>query len=117
MKAILLLAALSTIPQPCGVVEDTVDVCEWNSFFDENGRLVFDQQIGWDFTDEGYRVRFWRLIRNGEPIPHRGKMVWLDGERLRRVRCRSVRRSWTQVDPELEDRANLPQEERRELGR
>lgn len=120
----LLLAAIATVPHDF-VARDTVDVLELNHFYDENGRPVFDQIIFWDWSPEEcrFQVRAWRLLRSPWQIPfydhRRGQFItiWLDGDSLRRVAADSFRETWTQVDPEMAERASLPRESRRELSR
>ena len=105
---------------------DRVDLAEINHFYDEQGRLVFDQIIyyNWSPEDGRYNVCDWRLIKSPSQIPRRD---WQDGgyvsewndfkqrDGLRRVEVKSIRESWTQYDPELVEREFLPQEKRREL--
>lgn len=120
----LSLAALGIIPRD-PVVVDRCDVVELNHFYDDNGRLVFDQLIYWDWSDEAdrYQVRAWRLLKSDFQRPARDwqrggfKAVWFDGERLRVVRHLSFCETWTQFDPELIERQMLSTEDRRELGR
>lgn len=104
-------------------VTEHVDSLEANSFYDENGRLVFDQLIAWRWYDcrEAHCVQAWRLIKGPDLWPQRdwrtGEWVvtWSDGELICRVRSKSYRRSFTQHDPELCDRETFSKEHRREL--
>ena len=105
------------------VARETVDLMEVNHFYDEQGRLVFDQVIFYDWSPDHsrYMVRAWRLVKNPSQLPERDwrdggyLAVWQDGEILRRVRAQSMRESWTQYDPELAEREYLPKEKRKEL--
>lgn len=109
------------------VARETVDLIEVNHFYDEHGRLVFDQVIFYDWSarDARYMVRAWRLVKNPAQLPHRDwsrggyVTVWQDsgtsGEVLRHVHSRSIRETWTQYDPELIEREYLPKERRKEL--
>ncbi len=105
------------------VAREQVDLMEVNHFYDEQGRLVFDQVIFYDWAPEHsrYMVRAWRLVKKPAQLPERDwvgggyQAVWQDGEVLRRVRAESMRESWTQYDPELIEREYLPKEHRREL--
>jgi hypothetical protein len=105
------------------VARERVDLMEVNHFYDEQGRLVFDQVIFYDWSPEHsrYMVRAWRLVKNPSQLPERDwrdggyQAVWQDGEVLRRVRAASMRETWTQYDPELIEREYLPKERRREL--
>ena len=102
---------------------DSVDLIEVNHYYDERGRLVFDQVIFYDWckTQNRYQVRAWRLLKKPSQIPHRNfnsgeyETTWHDGDVLRRVRSRTYRESWTQHDPELREREHLPKDRRREL--
>ncbi|MDX1948798.1 MAG: hypothetical protein SFU86_25645 [Pirellulaceae bacterium] len=105
------------------VAREQVDLMEVNHFYDEQGRLVFDQVIFYDWSAEHsrYMVRAWRLVKNPAQLPQRdwkigGYMaVWHDGEVLRQVHGQSMRETWTQYDPELVEREYLPKERRKEL--
>jgi hypothetical protein len=105
------------------IARETVDLMEINHFYDEHGRLVFDQVIFYDWSkdDARYMVRAWRLIKNPAQVPQRDwkdggyLAVWQDGELIRQVRSQSFRETWTQYDPELVERDYLPKERRKEL--
>jgi hypothetical protein len=105
------------------VAREKVDLMEVNHFYDEQGRLVFDQVIFYDWSPEHSRhmVRAWRLVKNPTQLPERDwrdggyLAVWQDGEIVRRVQAASMRESWTQYDPELVEREFLPKERRKEL--
>lgn len=116
-----LLAALALAALPLDLVSlESADAVELNHFYDGDGRLVFDQVIFWEWhANEGaYRVRAWRLWKSPAQTPRRDFFrggyvtVWFDGERLRVVRTKSFRETWTQHDPELDDRQLLPAHER-----
>ena len=118
----LALLLLSVIPHD-DVARESVDLMELNHFYDEHGRLVFDQVIFYDWSndDARYQVRAWRLVKNPAQIPQRDWKnggyfaLWYDGEVLRYVRSKSDRETWTQYDPELVEREYLPKEQRKEL--
>lgn len=114
MIALLLTVALHPV-----IIDDYVDVIEVNHFYDENGRLVFDQVIYWDlFNDGEYHVFDWRLLKRQSQWPQRDYQrggyvsVWYDGDTLRRVRSSAAVETWTQFDPEVTDRENIPVEKR-----
>jgi hypothetical protein len=118
----LLLATLCTLPQEAGViVRDEVALCELNHYFDEYGKPTFDQAIfyDWDNSEGRYVCRAWRMIKCPSQLPvlagESYRCLWLDGEALREVRCEQVRETHTQYDPELLERATLPQSQRRGL--
>lgn len=108
------------------VLVDRVDVIELNHFHDGDCKLVFDQVIFWDFcyVRHHYVVRDWRLVKAPEHIPlpdydgDRWWMEWHDAKdlyRRRRVEAQCFRETWTQQDPELADRENVPAHVRRGL--
>lgn len=118
----IVLASMCHTPNE-DIARDRVDLIEINHFYDEQGRLVFDQIIFYDWSPalSRYNVRAWRLLKNPAQIPHRNwrqrhfVTVWHDGDVLRKVESSSLRESWTQYDPELVEREFLPKERRREL--
>jgi hypothetical protein len=118
----LCLLLLSILPAP-GVAREAVELIELNHFYDEQGRLVFDQVIFYDWSrdDARYMVRAWRLVKQPAQLPRRehasGGYVatWSDGKLLRVIRAPSFRETWTQYDPELVEREYLPKDRRREL--
>lgn len=121
--AILLLA---TVPIADGTLAESCDLIELNHFYDEQGRLVFDQVIFHDWgypLPETYNVRSWRLVKHESQLPYpcygggprMYRALWLDGERNRLIYAPSYRETWTQYDPELTEREKLPREQRREL--
>jgi hypothetical protein len=116
----LALLLLSTIPHET-VVRESVDLIEANRLYDDNGRLVFEQQIFWDWKGDHFEVRDWRLVKQESQHPVRDFatggwcVLWQDGETMRRVDCKATRETWTQYDPELVAREKFPKEFRREL--
>lgn len=119
---LLLLSVPATHPVE-DVAWDRVDLVEVNHFYDPQGRLVFDQVIfyDWSVSQCRFNVRAWRLLKKPGQVPQRNwktgmyEAVWHDGGVLRKVQAESFRESWTQRDPELEERAYLPKNQRREL--
>lgn len=121
------MAALTLSPAD-EVTVDQVDLVEINHFYDDQGRLVFDQVIyyDWSTVHSRYQVRDWRLLKTTTQVPLRdwreGGYVaeWEDFKQrngMRRVKSKSVRETWTQYDPELVEREFLAQEKRTELNR
>ena len=114
------LLLLSVVPYN-DVARERVDVLEVNHFYDEQGRLVFDQLIGYDWSPDEARdqIRDWRLIKHQSWVPvynHRTKyheVMTMDGELIRVIRATMIRESWTQYDPELLERDFLPKEHRK----
>ena len=121
--ALQVLVAIAVVPPRDHVLHDTCDLVELNHFYDENGSLVFDQILFYDWDERAarYHVRAWRLVKHDNQIPQRDHArcdyvaSWQDGERLRQVRAKSFRETWLQYDPELVEREFLPKEQRREL--
>jgi len=115
---------LDTIHVDNLVVTESVDLIETNHFYDDEGRLVFDQAIfyQWEsYPDNRYQVIAWRLIKHNNQLPtynyqtNRYECIWMDGHTLRRVRSKQVRETWTQHDPEILEREHFPKEHRRNL--
>lgn len=109
---------------PEDIARNGVDLVEVNHFHDEQGRLVFDQVLFYDWSpsQSRYLVRAWRLLKTPAQIPRqdfqRGGFVaiWHDGDLLRKVQGRQLRETWTQYDPELVSREFRPKEQRPELA-
>ena len=122
MYAMLAIVLAAIVPINDLAVE-RISILECHHFYDEHGRLVFDQLIGWEVVNEQERVVFWRLIKSETQIPrrdwqHGGYVVsFQDGETscFRCIRAPSFRERWTQYDVELENREIWPKEKRREL--
>jgi hypothetical protein len=125
-----LTTTICAIVVACGIapVDDVpyepVDLIEVNHLYDEQGRLVFDQIIFYDWSprDSHYMVRAWRLVKSPAQLPKQDfrtggyTAVWHDGEVLRHVWAQSKRETWTQYDPDLIEREFLPKERRKELS-
>lgn len=117
-----LLALLVIVPRE-SVAAESCDLIELNHFYDERGRLVFDQVIffDWSAAESRYNVRAWRLVKDPAQLPaiawetRRYTSTWQDGERLRTITATHFRETWTQEDPELLERRHLPKAKRREL--
>lgn len=118
------IIALLIALQPSAPITDTVSFIEVNHFYDDQGRLVFDQIIFWDFhpAESRYHVVAWRMYKQDSQFPTREHRVgrgyvtiWHDGDLLRRVRTCIVQETWTQFDPELVEREWLEKSKRRGL--
>lgn len=118
----ILLVACGISPQDT-VAFEQVGLVELNHFHDEQGRLVFDQVIFYDWSEPHgrYMVRAWRLVKTNSQLPQRNwrdgtyVSIWHDGDTLRKVRAETMRETWTQHDPELTEREYLPKEKRKDL--
>ncbi len=93
--------------------DEHVDLIELNHFYDQHGRLVYDQVIFYELTKDTLRfqVRAWCLVEDRESLNRRPtknyqtelyQVDWYDTDQrlLRRISSRLFRESWSQVDPE-----------------
>ena len=93
--------------------DEYVDLIELNHFYDQQGRLVYDQVIFYERAPETgrFQVRAWCLVEDREDLNRRPvknyqtqlyQVDWFDTDQriLRKVTSRLYRESWTQVDPE-----------------
>ncbi len=116
-------ASVVETPQRQLVSERSVDLVELNHFIDENGREVFRQVVFYDWSKRHRRfhVRGWRLIKTASQLPKRSHVPnryvtqWIDNGSLRRVHASQLRETWTQHDPERQNRKFLPEDKRRPL--
>jgi len=123
MLSLVASLLLAVVPLPDGTLAETCDLIELNWFYDERGKLVFQQTIFYDWSEREsrYNVRDWRLVKTTAQLPQRDwssggySAMWQDGEQFRHVRSQSFRETWTQYDPELAEREFLPKEKRKEL--
>lgn len=107
------------------VTTDRVDLVEVNHYYDEQLHPVLQQLIFYDWCRAAgrYQVRDFRIIKSVEQIPCKVRggdayvVMWLDEHDgiVRRVVARTVRRTYTQYDPEMMERDHYPKEQRREL--
>jgi hypothetical protein len=122
----LVFIALLSVPIAFSTHEP-VDAIELNHSFDERGRLIYDQVIFWERTPATgrFQVRAWCLVDDSQ-VAHRRPLRNDNGlyecdvvdtnERLtRRIVSRLFRESWTQIDPEREDKKRHPESLRIEL--
>lgn len=104
--------------------EDRCAMIELNHKYDSNGIHVFDQVIFWDRDPRNgkYHVVAWHLIdprdeNHKRPVcdNHGCSTFIMSAGRLVRVSAPLYRESYTDFDPEVEDR-KITQEWRRPLG-
>ena len=103
---------------------DHCDLAELNSFHDCNGRHVYDQVIFYEWSPSlhRYHVRAWVLC-DGDKQPQRDYRtgLWItkytdrDSNLSRTVTSTHYRRSWSQIDPERDNKRLLPENERHAL--
>jgi hypothetical protein len=124
VSAVFFLSASVVSVPDRSVVKDEVDLVEVNHYHDARGEHVFDQLIFYDWSNQKrrFQVRAWRLIKTESQLPRRdyrqGNWLvrWHDDGVLREVTAASRRETWTQYDPELIERENLPQDQRLDLS-
>jgi len=93
--------------------EEYVDLIELNHFYDQYGRLVYDQVIFYEQAPESgrFQVRAWCLVEDRETLNRRPvknletqlyQVDWFDSDQrmVRKITSRLYRESWTQHDPE-----------------
>lgn len=121
MKTLYLLLMLILPVSNNNVLEDDVDLVEYNHYHDSNMEHVFDQFIFYDWSNQKkrFQVRAWKLVKCDSQIPRRNGDQWLvrwhDDGVLREVNAKFRRETWTQYDPELVERNHLPQDQRLDL--
>jgi hypothetical protein len=114
---LLILGSQSTTHDHC-------DLAELNSFYDCNGRHVYDQVIFYEWSPSlhRYHVRAW-VLSDGDKQPQRDyrnglyvtKYTERDTSIERTITSTHFRRSWTQIDPERDNKRLLPENERHAL--
>lgn len=113
-----LLFLLALLPKEDCILKEKVDLVEYNHYHDANMKHVFDQIIFYDWSDQkkAFMIRDWRLVKTESQIPKREKdyfiVRWHDDGILREVKASYRRETWTQYDPELIGRNDLPQDQR-----
>jgi hypothetical protein len=109
---------LTTVPYEAAVT-DQFDVCHLQHYYDNEARHVFSQLLWkrWNAYDGRYDVEAWRLVKQGEPQPLSGEVLFHDNGVLRQVKHHRFTESWDQWDEELEQRQVLPKEYRKDLSK
>jgi hypothetical protein len=126
LTAQILVAMSATVVgiQPSSdVAFEHVELVEVNHLYDERGQHLLDQLIFYDWSVQLSRfdVRAWRKVKSSAQLPVRSwqdgdyHVTWYDRGILRHVRAAAFRETWTQYDPEVLARKQLPVEQRREL--
>lgn len=121
--AALLLAAVCGLSPESPLAADATDLIELNHCYNEDGLPVFRQLVFWEWSPRAgeYHVAAYRVLRSDSATLRydwrRNEYVaaWCDNGVLREVRAAHHRVTWTQYDPELEDRQYFPQDRRRGL--
>ena len=114
----LAVLILGIIPLELPVTEHVQSI-ELNCYYDDQANLVFSQFIFRElnpYTNK-HEIIVWRLTKGSLNVPVDGVFTFFDHSDhiLRRVTYDNAYQTWSQVDPELEGRASLPKELRRDL--
>lgn len=129
--------AIADTRPPSGVTQENVDLAEYNNLYGPDGNAVIDQIIlwNWDVSDKAYRCAGWAQVPTKEKEVVHGKSKFKDREpvggiygvktedgryktiintagKTRIIYSDLFRETWTQNDPEMDDRAFLPKEKR-----
>ena len=128
----ILLLLLCALPVD-HIAREECDRITVSAFYDDEARLVFEQLLfhDWNPHEARWDLRAWRMVKRIEATkehgPSQGNLPrlnqatgqyechWMDGEVERIVTAPVLKWMQTQYDPELEERAELPKEKRREL--
>lgn len=132
MVSTFMLVALLAIPSDPGPhgrdVTEKVDLIELNHFYDDLGRHAYDQVIFYDWSPDyrRFHVIAWCLVENDvSRMPTRNpgngeySVRWYDRDaKVRReVRSPLYRETWSQVDPERDNKKLLDEKYRSSLRR
>lgn len=118
-QALVFSAALFGGVSPEPFATDHVDAVEVNHFHNSDGDLVFSQTLfrEWDFDD--HYIAAWRISTNRQgqqmSIGGRQQLLWAGPNGVRRVFTDRIFETWTQNDPEIDERNARPRAERRGL--
>lgn len=109
------LLILSVIPVEIPVIEYH-DSCELNHYYDEHGILIFDQLIfrDWNKYEKRFEIVDWYVVKPRSST-NENDCIWLDGRHLRQVQYGFRIETWTQYDPEINERSILPKDKRKGL--
>lgn len=99
-----------------------VDVTEINHKYSNDGTLTFTQVIYWDYYPccGTHHVVAWRMYKSIQQYPrHHAHPTYpyisYCSYHQTHIISRSKRETWTQYDPEIDDRRKLPEHQRRGL--
>lgn len=125
MKLSLILSLLFAGIKFDSTVHTHVDLIELNHFYDAKGNPVYDQVIFWECAPETgrFQVRQWTLADDREfpdrrPIKNYAtglyQVDWYDVDKgcRRKITSNLYRESWSQSDPEREDKKFHPEDRR-----
>ena len=122
MKILLLLLIL-VLPKP-GIIEDSVDYIEDNYYYGTDN-LIFHQYIFWDSKQGGPTANARGFVlAHTEPDDCRrvvnaekDRITYIDDDKNIRRIYGPVIQTCTDIDPEVDDRLNLPMQYRRPLSK
>jgi len=107
------------------VTHDHCDLTELNHYFDAQGRNVYDQVIFYEWSPEHsvYHVRSWIIVEDSQRLPRRNysnniyKIRYTDRESKieRLITSTHFRESYTQTDPERDNKRLLDERLRHSL--
>lgn len=116
MFALMILMA-SIGSSSSSAIESRVDLIELNHFYDDLGRHAYDQVILYEWSPDYRRhhVIAWMLLDESSeigkfPQKEQGSRDWIvkwydrDAKTKRIVRSKLYRETWSQVDPERENK-------------
>ncbi len=121
MWLLVLVAILSSPVRLESDASEYVDCLELNHFYGAKGEHVFDQVIFYaiDPATRKLQVRGWCIVEdrdvlNRRPVKSAGgiyRVDWIEtNNRVNRtITSRMYRESWTQIDPERENKTVLPE--------
>lgn len=107
------LVAISCHVSPETATVVRVDMIELNHYYDPDGKHIFDQVIIWEWVprEDSHRVLWWRIYR-GSGIrkcgPCGAEYVEHCEGGIIKYKAIVYRETWTQRDPEMEDRDRAP---------
>jgi hypothetical protein len=121
LAAVLLVLSSNPVED---VLRDRVDLIEFNHRYDENGLLIYEQYIFYDWSDDHscFRLRDHRTLLLPARAPERDwsvggySLLWVDSGDIRLVQAKHFRETWTQYDPEITEGPEwVPRLERQRL--
>ena len=102
--------------KPEAIIQETVAFVHDNSYYDEEGRLIFRQLIfESDYGGRIDQVRDWRLVNRTLHYYKQGEYYYFlvkHGDSFGIVRSMNHIRSYTQYDPEIRAREHWPKRNR-----
>ena len=95
-----------------------METIEINRYYSPQAELVFEQYIFW----EDGKIRDWVIVKEKtttKPVynPYNGywSVFCTKNCKTKEIRALYIKRTWTQYDPEVEARTELPEGDRRKI--